>query len=124
MAGVDIANKIKAGLAKANIKTGNGTNAIYLNQKSYTPGGTPSNPAVETITPILLVDAIIKSFDRKVIDGDLIRGGDKMLVCNGDIDIVQNDEIDVNGVIHIVMPVEVCNPSNVPLAYTVHIRRQ
>ena len=131
MAGLDISKKIKKGMAKANVKLGNGTSLVYLNQKSYTPGGTPSNPAVETITPTVLVDAIVSSYDLNLIgssaqgDGtDLIRAGDKMLVSNGDIEISQSDEIDINGVIHIVISVDVKTPSNVPLAYISQVRRQ
>lgn len=124
MAGIDISNKVKSGLRKAAIATGDGTSAIYLNKKTYSPGGTPLNPPTETVDKILLVDAIVKNFDRKLIDNDLIRGGDKMLVCNGNVDIVQNDEINVNGSIHAVISVEPRKPSNVPLAYFVQIRAQ
>ena len=123
MSGLDIATKVKLGLLKAAIRTGNGSSAIYLNQKTSSPG-TPLVPSVETVTPILLVDAIVKQFNKKLIDNDLIRGGDKELIINGDIEIVQNDEIDVNGKIHIVINVIDCNPSNVALAYRVQIRAQ
>lgn len=123
MAGVDIQNKVKSCLAKAGIKTGDGTSAIYLNKKVRTAGD-PVTPPTETVTPILLVDAILQSYDEKLIDNDLIRGGDKRLVSNGDVEIVQNDEIDVNGEIHAVISVIVKNPSNVPLAYISQLRRQ
>ena len=124
MSGLDISNKVKAGLLKAGIKTGDGSSAIYLNQKGYSAGGTPLSPPTEVVTPVLLVDAIVKDYDRKLIDNDLIQGGDKRLICNGDVDIVANDEIDVNGIIHAVIDVQVCKPSNVALAYQVQIRRQ
>ena len=205
MSGLDISNKVKAGLLKAGIKTGDDSSAIYLNQKLYSAGGTPFamigdiiisgettltdssgvnefvllacdgstisavtypllvvalggttlpnladevgspfpykivadgevvlvassgtplSPPTEVVTPVLLVDAIVKDYDRKLIDNDLIQGGDKRLICNGDIDIVANDEIDVNGIIHAVIDVQVCKPSNVALAYQVQIRRQ
>jgi len=123
MAGIDIANKVKSGLLKASVKTGDGTNTAYLNSKSVT-AGTPVSPGVVTVTQILLVDAIVKSFNRNLIDDDLIRGGDKQLVSNGDVAIVQNDEIDINVVIHIVISVDVKKPSNVPLAYISQVRRQ
>lgn len=123
MNGVDIQNKVKAGLAKAGIKTGDGSSAICVNKKSYT-AGTPITPPVETVTPILLVDAIVKSYNTYLIDNDLIRGGDKQLVCNGDIEILQNDEISVNGKIHSVIAVDVKKPSNVALAYIAQIRAQ
>jgi hypothetical protein len=123
MAGQDIANKVKSGLLKAGVKTGNGTSTIYLNKKVYSAGN-PINPPTETVTPILLVDAIIKDFNKSLIDNDLIRGGDKQLVCNGDIAIVQNDEINVNGKIHAVIAVDVKMPANVPLAYIAQLRAQ
>lgn len=123
MAGVDVANKIKLGLKKANLALGNGTNAIYLNSKVTTPG-TPINPGVVVVTPILLVDAVVRSFSSDLIDNDLIRSGDIELVSNGDVAIKQNDEIDVNGKIYIVKPVDNKNPSNLPLAYISHLRSQ
>jgi len=123
MAGIDVANKIKLGMAKANKALGNGTSLIYLNKKTIT-AGTPMNPGTVTVNPLLLVDAVVKSFDAKLIDNDLIRGGDKQLVANGDIAIAQNDEIDINGVKHIVISVDVKNPSNLPLAYIAQVRRQ
>ena len=123
MAGKDVSKKIKRGMAKANKALGNDTNTVYLNSKSVT-AGTPMSPGIVTVTPILLVDAIVKSFNRNLIDNDLIRGGDKQLVCNGDVEINQSDEIDINGVIHIVISVDVKNPSNVPLAYIAQVRRQ
>jgi hypothetical protein len=123
MAGNDIANKVKSGLNKASVKTGDGTSAIYLNKKVRT-AGTPITPPTEVITPILLVDAITKNIDKKLIDNDLIRGGDINLVSNGDIEIVQNDEIDINGKIYAVEAVDVKKPSNVPLAYISQLRAQ
>lgn len=123
MAGIDVANKIKLGMAKANQALGNGTSTVYLNSKVTTPG-TPMSPGTTTVTPILLVDAVVSSFDRKLIDDNLIRGGDKQLVSNGDVPIVQSDEVNINGVIHIVIAVDVKNPSNLPLAYIAQVRRQ
>ena len=124
MPGIDIANKVKRGLMKASVKTGDGTSAIYLNKKVYSGGGSPLNPPTETVTPILLVDALVKNYDRKLIDNDLIRGGDVRLISNGDVEIVENDEIDLNGKIYAVIAIEVCRPSNVNLAYTSQLRAQ
>ena len=123
MAGADIVGKVKRGLLKATVKTGDGTSTVYLNSKSYTAGD-PINPPVVTITPVLLVDAIVKNYSRNLIDNDLIQSGDKMLVSNGDISISQNDEINVNGNIYIVINVDVKEPSNVPLAYISQLRSQ
>ena len=123
MAGIDIANKVKSGLNKATVKTGDGTSAIYLNKKVRTAGN-PITPPTEVVTPILLVDAITKSIDKKLIDNDLIRGGDISLVSNADVEIVQNDEIDINGKIYAVVSVDVKRPSNVPLAYISQLRAQ
>jgi hypothetical protein len=124
MAGIDIANKVKSGLNKASVKTGDGTSTIYLNKKVYSAGGSPLSPPTETVTPILLVDAITKNIDKKLIDNDLILGGDINLVSNGDVEIVQNDEIDINGKIYAVIAVDVKKPSNVPLAYISQLRAQ
>ena len=123
MAGVDIQNRIKAGLARANAKTGDGTNLIVLNKKTVTAGN-PVNPGIVTVEQITLKDAILTSYTAKDIDGDLIIAGDKRLVSNSDNVINQNDEIIVNGVKHIVVNPDVKNPSNVPLAYISQLRRQ
>lgn len=123
MAGLDIDAKVKAGLLKASVKTGDGSSAIYVNKKTYT-AGTPVSPGVETVTPVLLVNAIVKSYSTKLIDNDLIRGGDIELVSNGDVEILQNDEIDVNGKIYAAVNVEIKKPSNVPLAYISQLRAQ
>jgi hypothetical protein len=123
MAGNDIANKVKAGLNKASVKTGDGSSAIYLNKKVYSAGD-PINPPTETVTKILLINAITKTINKYLIDDDLIRSGDISLVSNGDVEILQNDEIDINGKIYAVISVDIKKPSNVPLAYISQIRSQ
>ena len=123
MSGADIQSRIKAGLARANVKTGNGTNLIILNQKSTTAGN-PVNPGVTTVTQITLIDAILTSYTGSQIDNDLIVKGDKKLISNSDTLITVNDEIIVNGVKHIVVDTDAKNPSNVPLVYISQLRRQ
>lgn len=123
MAGIDIANKVKIGLAKAGIATGNGTNAISLNKSTRT-AGTPSSPGTETVTVVALVNAIIKSYAADLIDGTLILAEDKLLVAGPDVVIAQNNEINVNGSLYVVVSVDVKSPSNVPLAYLAQLRAQ
>jgi hypothetical protein len=123
MAASDILAKVKAKLAKASAKVGDGSSLVYLNQKSR-GAGDPTSPPTENVTPILLVDAIVKTYNLKLIDNDLIRGGDIQLISNGEVAINQNDEIDVNGKIYAVIAVEVKSPANVPFAYLSQLRAQ
>jgi hypothetical protein len=123
MAAGDILAKVKSGLSKASAKVGDGSSLVYLNQKNR-GSGDPTSPPTENITQLLLPNAIVKSYDTKLIDNDLIRGGDIQLVTDGDNVISQNDEVDVNGKIYAVIAVDIKSPSNVPLAYISQLRAQ
>ena len=123
MSGADIQSRIKAGLKRANVRTGDGTNLIILNQK-VTSAGNPVTPGVTTVTQITLIDAILTSYTNAQIDNDLIIKGDKKLISNSDTLITVNDEILVNGITHIVVDTDSKNPSNVPLVYISQLRLQ
>jgi len=115
MSGKDILAKVKAGLKKANIATGEGNNVIYLNKEI--PGvDDPINPVEPTYEQILLVDAIVKTTDKSLIDNVLIFSTDKTLVSNGDVEITLGDEIIVNSKKFTVEMVDAKKPSDTLLA--------
>ena len=122
MAGVDIQAKVRAGLSKAIAATSSATADLVYVVKTSTTAGTPINPGVTTETDVLLVNAIFKSFNRNLIDGTLIQDGDRQLVCNGDVELIQNEVIKVGGDRYYIVGVDVKNPSGVPLAYIAQVR--
>jgi hypothetical protein len=124
MAGIDIRKKVKSGLSKAiNATSSNDADLVYLEVKTRTDG-TPMSPGVETTELVLLKDAIFKSYSKGLIDNSLIMDGDRMLVCNGDIAISQNQTIKVGGDRWLVKSVDEKTPAGVPLAYIAQVRKQ
>jgi len=123
MSGIDISNKVKAGLRKANAATGENPNPIYKEVKVLT-GGDGITPPSETITDVQLVDAIFQSYDQKNIDGTLIQAGDRLLVCNGDVELSTKDFVKEAGVRYMVVTSEIIRPAGVTLAVKAFVRRQ
>ena len=123
MSGLDIQAKVKLGLARANIATGNGTNSIVLSVKTITPGGSPINPPVVSYSYVTLVDAIVKSVDQKLIDNTFILATDEALVANGDVPLSVGDKLTVNGNGYVIITVKTSNPTNVILSYSAVIRK-
>ena len=87
-------------------------------------GGDGITPPTETITDVPLVDAIFQSYDQKNIDGTLIQAGDRLIVCNGDVELAANDFIKEAGVRYMVVTSEVIKPAGVVLAVKAFVRRQ
>ena len=123
MGGASVAAKVKKGLRKANAATGENPNPIYKEVKVLT-GGDGITPPTETITDGPLVDAIFQSYDQKNIDGTLIQAGDRLIVCNGDVELAANDFIKEAGVRYMVVTSEVIKPAGVVLAVKAFVRRQ
>lgn len=123
MGGASVAAKVKKGLRKANAATGENPNPIYKEVKVLT-GGDGITPPTETITDAPLVDAIFQSYDQKNIDGTLIQAGDRLIVCNGDVELAANDFIKEAGVRYMVVTSEVIKPAGVVLAVKAFVRRQ
>ena len=123
MGGASVAAKVKKGLRKANAATGENPNPIYKEVKVLT-GGDGITPPTETITDVTLVDAIFQSYDQKNIDGTLIQAGDRLIVCNGDVELAANDFIKEAGVRYMVVTSEVIKPAGVVLAVKAFVRRQ
>ena len=123
MSGIDISKKVKAGLRKANAATGENPNPIYKEVKTLT-GGDGITPPTETITDVQLVDAIFQSYDQKSVDNTLIKAGDRLIVCNGDVELDNGDIIKEAGIKYIVITSEIIRPAGVTLAVKAFVRRQ
>ena len=96
LAAIDIQEKIKRGLSKAINKTGSASSdLVYVEKIVLSGGNSPLDPPVRTPTSTLLVDAVFKSYDRKLINEN-IKAGDRELVSNNDVEIkigVKKDNI-------------------------------
>ncbi len=122
-----VAAKVARGLAKANIKVGEGDSPIvYLVQETQVSGGTsPFDPPVYTTENIELVNAIFKTIDKSSVDNDLIKDGDREIVCDGAVVIKQGDFIETSaGEGFIVISVGISSPYGIPLAYKPIVRRK
>ena len=68
MSAAQIQKRIKAGLKRAQIKTGSPTSdKVYLVNSSVT-AGTPINPGIKTSVNVELVNAIFIDYDAKLFD--------------------------------------------------------
>ncbi len=124
MSSLDIQNKVKRGLAKAINKTGSaGIEKVYLMQKTVAGGDTPLDTPTVTVTPVLLVDAIFKSYDKELIGGN-IKAGDRELVSNNDVDIKEGDIIKQGNSEFIAITVDVKAPTSDVLVYIAQVRQQ
>jgi hypothetical protein len=120
MSSADLQAKIKRGLAKAVAKTGSSSSElVYRVRKTQT--GTPLAPAT-TETTTLLVNAIFKSYDRKLTDIN-IRAGDRELVSDSDVEILQNDVIRQGSTDFVVIAVDYRAPTSDPLVNFSQVRK-
>ena len=124
MGSANIRAKIQKGLAKAINKTGSdGSDKIYLIQKTVTGGDTPLSPVTETETEVLLANAIFKSFDKDQFSGE-IQTGDRMLVSDYTVPVSNGDIIEEGGTRYIVISQDVKAPTSDTLVYISQVRVQ
>ncbi len=123
MSGADIDRDVKEMLRDGNNFVGPNPNPIYKEVKVLM-GGDGITPPTETITDVPLVDAIFQSYDQKNIDGTLIQAGDRLIACNGDVELTAKDFIKEAGVRYMVVTSETINPAGVVLAVKAFVRRQ
>lgn len=114
MAGSDIASKVKAGLAKAQIAVSDGGNLVQLEVDTVI--NDPINGDQTSTTLTELKDAIFKSYDKKLIDGANILAGDRQLVTNGDVELKQGDYVVAYSKRYIIVSIDTKKPSEVLLA--------
>lgn len=123
MGSADIRAKIARGMKKAVNKTGSSASElVYLISKSSTPG-TPLTPGSVTEAPILLKDAIFKSYDKSLQD-DNIKRGDRELVSQYEVPIKAGDEIQQGSTRYLVINVDERAPTSDTLIYFAQCRVQ
>lgn len=122
MGAIDIQAKIKRGLSKAIDKTGsNNSDLVYLVKKTNFGGDTPIDPPITSTKDVLLVDAIFKSYDQKMIGGNII-AGDRQLVSNNQVEIQSGDTIKEGATLYTVIDIDIKAPTSDVLAYISQVR--
>ena len=87
-------------------------------------GGDGITPPSTTIDLVELVNAIFSNYAQKAIDGTSILAGDRRIVCNGDVLLVNGDIIREGSVKYMVFNAEEITPAGVTLAVKATARRQ
>ena len=124
MAAFDIQAKIKKGLARAVNKTGSPTSdLVYLMQQTVSGGDTPLDTPTVTVTPVLLVNAIFKSYEKELIGGNIV-AGDRELVSDNAVEIKAGDTIKQGANEFVVIDVDIKAPTSDVLAYISQVRQQ
>ena len=122
MSSAQIQKRIKAGLKRAQIKTGSPTSdKVYLVKKSTTSGGTPSNPGITTSSTVELVNAIFIDYDAKYFDINIL-AGDRKLICDNVNVVKQGDTITQGALTYYVVSINVIAPTSDTLAYLPQVR--
>jgi hypothetical protein len=122
MSSANIRAKIQRGLAKAVNKTGSSSSElVFLIKVTESTGGTPLNPATTTETPVLLVNAIFREYDIKLVDIN-IKAGDRELVSDHTVAIDVGETITQGSVNYIVINVENKAPTSDSLVYISQLR--
>lgn len=115
-----IANKIKKGLAVACRKTGGAAQAAFLVRRSTVRDPIFGDKIEEE--KIKLNNAIVQKIDLKMIDGDLIKSGDLMLVIDCDQVVNIGDHLIVNGAQYVTVNIEQIKPAGKLLAQKIQVR--
>ena len=121
MSAASIQAKYKKMLAKAAVIAGSAdSEKVYL-AKAVTVGGDPFGGGTTTVTDVLLVDAIFKSYDARLFGGTML-ASDRALACNGDVPLVQGDTIKQGLAIYTVEAIDIKAPASEVLAYILMLR--
>ena len=121
MSAAQIQKRIKAGLKRAQIKTGSPTSdKVYLVKKSTT-SGTPINPGTTTTSTVELVNAIFIDYDAKYFDINIL-AGDRKLICDNVNVVKQGDTITQGALTYYVVSIDVIAPTSDTLAYLPQVR--
>lgn len=123
MGSLNIQSKIKKGLSKAINKTGSSSSElVYLVSESRVGGDGVTPPAI-TKSNVLLKDAIFKSYDASMLDTNIL-AGDRMMVSNSDVEIVQGYTISQGSKKYIVVDVDIKAPTSDTLVYISQLREK
>ena len=121
MSAAQIQKRIKAGLKRAQIKTGSPTSdKVYLVKKSTT-SGTPINPGTTTTSTVELVNAIFIDYEAKYFDINIL-AGDRRLICDNVNVVKQGDTITQGTLTYYVVSINVIAPTSDTLAYLPQVR--
>ena len=121
MSAAQIQKRIKAGLKRAQIKTGSPTSdKVYLVKKSTT-SGTPINPGTTTTSTVELVNAIFIDYDAKYFDINIL-AGDRKLICDNVNVVKQGDTITQGALTYYVVSINLIAPTSDTLAYIPQVR--
>ena len=121
MSSAQIQKKIKAGLARAQKKTGStSSEKVYL-VKSTTTAGSPVSPGVTTTTTTELVNAIFIDYDARVFDINIL-DGDRRLVCDNVSIIKQGDDVIQGSLTYRVVSISIVAPASDVLLYMPQLR--
>lgn len=121
MSAAQIQKRIKAGLKRAQIKTGSPTSdKVYLVKKTTT-SGTPINPGITTTSTVELVNAIFIDYDAKYFDINIL-AGDRRLICDNVNVVKQGDTITQGALTYYVVSINVIAPTSDTLAYLPQVR--
>ena len=124
MSSAQIQKRIKAGLKRAQAKTGSPTaDKVYHVSEVNTGGNTPVDPPVITKTETELPNAIFIDFDAKMFSATIL-AGDRQLICDNAKVIVQGDKIRQGSINYIVVSNEPIAPTSDVLAYIPQLRIQ
>lgn len=121
MSGAQIAEEVNAALAEASIATGDGTYTVILLEPAAqptdpwdTPAGAPTQHEV---------NAIISDYPLTMIDGTLIRQGDKRLMVSATGPAPKvNWRVTSSGVTYAILSVREIGPGGVALYYELQAR--
>ena len=121
MSSAQIQKRIKAGLKRAQKKTGSTTaDKVYLVNK-VTISGTPLTPGTTTSTNVELPNAIFIDYDAKYFDINIL-AGDRRLICDNVSIVKQGDTITQGAVTYYVVSINVIAPTSDVLAYLPQLR--
>ena len=121
MSSAQIQKRIKAGLKRAQKKTGSTTaDKVYLVNK-VTISGTPLAPGTTTSTNVELPNAIFIDYDAKYFDINIL-AGDRRLICDNVSIVKQGDTITQGAVTYYVVSINVIAPTSDVLAYLPQLR--
>ena len=121
MSAAQIQKRIKAGLKRAQIKTGSpNSDKVYLIKKS-TASGTPINPGTTTTSTVELINAIFIDYDAKLFDINIL-AGDRRLICDNVNVVKQGDTITQGALTYYVVSIDVIAPTSDTLAYLPQVR--
>lgn len=121
MSAAQIQKRIKAGLKRAQIKTGSTTSdKVYLVSSTAT-AGTPINPVIKTSVNVELVNAIFIDYDAKLFDINIL-AGDRKLICDNVNVVKQGDTITQGALTYYVVSIDVIAPTSDILAYIPQVR--